>query len=124
MRSLLNPIPMQEPHSQVAPTRRKVRKPAFRFSSRNVLREVQMRSGRRYNGIDKVTCTPDIDNDTEPSHMGPLQSLRGKSLNQGRGRGRGWCAYSPSTVEVLEDGALDDGGEKRTPSQVCLRIMF
>ena len=67
MRSLLNPVPMQEPHSQVASTRRRIRKPAFRFSSRKVLREAQMRFGRRFDGIDKVTCTPDIDNDMEPS---------------------------------------------------------
>ena len=79
-----------------------------------------MRSGRRYNGIDKVTCTTDIDSNMEPSQMGPLQTLQGKSRNLGKGRGRGRRAYSPSTVEVLEDGALDDGGEKRIPSQVCL----
>ena len=120
MRSLLNPVPMQEPHSRVAPTRRRVRKPAFRFSSKKVLREAQMRSDRRFDSIDKVTCTPDIDSNMEPSQMGPLQTLQGKSRNRGRGRGRGRHAYSPSTVEVLEDGALDDGGEKRTPSQVCL----
>ena len=120
MRSLLNPVPMQEPHSRVAPTRRRIRKPAFRFSSRKILREAQMRSGRRFDGIDKVTCTRDIDSDMEPSQMGPLQILRGKSWNRGRSRERGRCAYSPSIVEVLEDGALDDGGEKRTPSQVCL----
>ena len=75
MWTLLNPTPMQDPHSRVASTRRKVRKPAFRFSSRKVLREAQMRSGRRYDGIDKVTYTPDIDSDMEPSQMGPLQSL-------------------------------------------------
>ena len=74
-----------------------------------------MRSGRRFDGIDKVTCTPDINSDMEPSQMGPLQTLRGKSQNRGRGRRRGRHAYSPSIVEVLEDGALDDGGEKRTP---------
>ena len=79
-----------------------------------------MRFDRRYDGIDKVTCTPDIDSDMEPSQMGPLQTLQGKSPNRGRGRGRGQRAYNPSTVEVLEDGALDDGGEKRTPSQNCL----
>ena len=90
------------------------------FSSRKVLREAQMRSGRRFDDIDKVTYTPDIDSDMEPSQMGPLQTLRGKSRNRGRGRGRRRRAYSPSIVEVLEDGALDDGGEKRTPSQVCL----
>ena len=111
---------MREPHSRVAPTRSRIRKPAFRFSSRKVLREAQMRSGRRFDGIDKVTCTPDIDSDMEPSQMGPLQTHRGKSRNRGRGRGRGRRAYSPSIVDVLEDGALDDGGEKRTPLQVCL----
>ena len=120
MRALFNPTPVQEPHFRVAPTRRRVKKPAFRFSSRKVLREAKMRSDRRYNGIDKVTYTPNIDNNMEPSQMGPLQSLRGKSWNRGRGRGRGQHAYSPPTVEVLEDGVLDDGGEKRTPSQVCL----
>ena len=75
-----------------------------------------MRSGSRYDGIDKVTCTLDFDNDMEPSQTGPVQSLRGKSRNWGRGRGRGRRAYSTPTVEVLEDGALDDGGEKKTPS--------
>ena len=111
---------MQEPHSRVALTRRRIRKPAFRFSSRKVLREAQMRSDRRFDGIDKVTCTPDIDSDMEPSQMGPLQTHRGKSRNRGRGRGRGRRAYNPSIMDVLEDGAVDDGGEKRTPSQVCL----
>ena len=77
-----------------------------------------MRSDRRFDGIDKVTCIPDIDSDMEPSQMEPLQSLRGKSQNRGRGRGRGRRAYSPSTQEVLEDGALLVDGEKRAPSQV------
>ena len=104
----------------MAPTGRRVRKPAFRFSSRKVLREAKMRSGRRYNGIDKVTCTPDIDSNMEPSQMGPLQSLRGKSRNWGRDRGRERRAYSPPTVEVLDDGALHDGKEKRAPSQISL----
>ena len=81
MGSLFNSALMQEPRSRVAPTGRRVRKPAFRFSSRKVLREAKMRSGRRYDGIDKVTCTPHIDSDLEPSQMGPLQSLRGKSQN-------------------------------------------
>ena len=120
MWTLLNPAPMQDPHSQVALTRRRVRKPAFRFSSRKVLREAQMRSGRRFDGIDKVTCTPDIDSDMEPSQMDPLQSLQGKSRNRGRGRGKGRCAYSPPTQEVLEDGALLVDVEKRAPSQVHL----
>ena len=107
---------MQEPHSRVAPTQRRVRKPAFRFSSRKVLRQAKMRSGRRYDGIDKVTCTLDFNSNMEPSQMSPVQSLQGISRNRGRGRGRGRRAYSAPTVEVLEDGALDDGGEKRTPS--------
>ena len=66
---------MQEPHSRVAPTRRRVRKPTFRFSSRKVLRQVKMRLGRWYDGIDKVTCTLNFDSDMEPSQMDPVQSL-------------------------------------------------
>ena len=111
---------MQEPHSRVASTRRRIRKPTFRFSSRKVLRQAKMRSGRRYDGINKVTCTPDFNSNIEPSQTGPVQSLRGKSWNRGRSRGRGRHAYNAPIVEVLEDGALDDGGEKRTPSQVSL----
>ena len=107
---------MQEPHSRVASTRRRVRKPAFRFSSRKVLRKSKMRSGRRYEGIDKVTCTPDFDSNMEPSQTGPVLSLRGKFWNRGRGRRKGNRANSRATVELLEDGALDDGGEWRTPS--------
>ena len=79
---------------------------------------MQMRSGRRFDDIDKVTCTLDIYSDMEPSQMEPFQSLRGKSRNRGRGRGRGRRAYKPPTQEVLEDGALLVDGEKRAPSQV------
>ena len=107
---------MQESHSRVAPTRRRVKKPAFRFLSRKVLRQSKMTSSRRYEGIDKVTCTPDFDSNMEPFQMGPVQSLRGKFQNRGRNRGKGRRANSAPTVELVEDGALDDGGDRRTLS--------
>ena len=83
-----------------------------------------MRSGRRYEGIDKVTCTLDFDSDMEPFQTGPVLSLRGKFWNCGRSRGKGKHANSIASVELLEDEALDDGGEWRIPSQVSLCHMF
>lgn len=115
---------MQEPQSRVPPAQRRNRKSAFRFSSRKVLRQSKMRSTRRYEGIDKVTCTPDFDRDMQPSQTGPLESVRGKFQKRGRGRGKGKRANTTTSVELVEDGALVDGGESRTTSEVSLCHTF